>query len=293
MRRSGRLALVSRRWWRCHLEEPSCWAGLYVSCSFETAEHLERQLEGRVQQAGHVGQHVCKLELYVYSQEQPEDGRAVGILARRLPQLLGCLSPDRLWPLTMQRAALADSMANAVQRLAPWLEWLVFGSTASALPAARFCQLAGHLSALEILDVKASSVAPSVLAAIAALPRLDALELESQAALPDASQLFTLTRLSRLELCQSMDAAGPLRVPSAARLTQLTRLALSAAEMQASRCVCVCVGVRWVAPADWRWQNESCGWQGAALMPCARSTPPVHLVPAVPRRRALLLSPNS
>lgn len=283
---------MSQRWWRCWLAEPTVWEEQSLYCRANTPEELEQQLERAVEKAQQVGRHASQLELDVWSPKL-QSSKIAGTVTRRLPQLLACLTPGRLQLLQLRNASLTDGVAAALQRLAPGLEWLQFGSTACALPAAQFSQLAGHFSALESLDVGASYVAPSVLEAVAALPQLNELQLESQAALPDARQLSALTRLSRLELWQSKHAVGPLLPPSAAPLTRLTRLAFSAADMQASgKCVHGnwCTGM--VARALGLHVGRCCTRCAACRCPPLNrvsSTSPSRLLPAASQWRALHL----
>lgn len=227
-------ALVCRRWWRCYLDEPSLWDVHYSNFYCDSMEQLDGALHWFTQRAQHTGRHIRWLILdccFIGARPPVDEGLAAAAIARQLPQLLGCLSPGRLRTLMLLPAELTEAVAAGLQRLAPCLASLAFGSTACALPASRFCRLAGQLTALTSLQLVARHLAPSVLAAAAALP-LASLQLESQAALPDTRQLSALTRLQHLDLLQSKHAAEPLMVPSVTALAQLTRLGLGASEMQ-------------------------------------------------------------
>ena len=206
------------------------------SCYGRSLEELDSKLQKLAVQAQHTGRHIRLLYLNCSCIGEPQValGRVAATVARRVPHLLDCFTPGRVQVLVLQPAALTEGMAAALQHLVPSLDSLAFGATECALPATRFCCLVSELAALKSLELAARHMAPSVLTAIAVLPGLTSLQLQSQAALPDTRQLSALTRLSLLELMQSEHAGAPLLVPSATALTQLTRVGFGASQMQAS-----------------------------------------------------------
>ena len=228
MCRLGALLLVSKRWQRVLLAEPRPWQSVWAT--FHPQEGRDEETQASVarllQLVQRTGRHISAIYL-------SEDGHCTAA-SQRLPQLLRCLSPERLREADLWMPVSGAAAHELHRLLAQRLESLSIGSCEGNLPP-NAAAVASQLAALQTLYLSASTLPPELLAASGGLPRLSCLQLNSFEPLPDTAPLTALSGLTLLEYSEFKSTSEGLRLLPSACFPHLACLGVCARAIKASR----------------------------------------------------------